>query len=109
MLSVIFQICRFYLLSLEYQIIFHILKIVVACDEQIISNGQISYDKGKPGGNRLPRGTIATFSCDSGYSLSGSSISICDCSGNWILEFPVCSREGYECKLAHGENHLQER
>ena len=36
---------------------------------------------------------MALFSCDVGFSLSGSSSSICQDSGNWSQETPTCGNE----------------
>ncbi|KAL4230224.1 Sushi [Mactra antiquata] len=35
--------------------------------------------------------TMATFTCDNGYTLKGSSILICDIAGRYLLEEPTCS------------------
>ena len=42
----------------------------------------------------LSSGTIATYSCDSGYSLVGSSSRICLSSGSWNGSQPYCQRQG---------------
>ena len=43
--------------------------------------------------SKYPVDTMATFSCDEGFSLSGSSSSICQDSGNWSQETPICGNE----------------
>ena len=37
-------------------------------------------------------GTVATYSCDVGYSLSGDSERTCQGSGMWSGAVPVCNR-----------------
>ena len=42
----------------------------------------------------LSSGTIATYTCYSGYSLVGSSSRICLSSGSWNGSQPYCQRQG---------------
>ena len=36
-------------------------------------------------------GSIASYSCDTGYNLVGSSTSVCPADGEWSGEIPVCT------------------
>ena len=35
-------------------------------------------------------GTVASFSCSSGFSLSGSESTICEISGHWMEQNQMC-------------------
>ena len=69
---------------------------LVACAHIRLDNGEVNYD-----GSRVPFAftdkysvdTVATFSCNPGYSLSGSSSSICQDSGTWDPQPPTCDNE----------------
>ena len=47
-------------------------------------NGQVSTSSGTTFGSR------ATYTCDTGYTLSGSQIRTCGADGVWTLITPVC-------------------
>ena len=55
------------------------------------SNGGRTYNKNAVGG-RYPVDTVVTFTCNSGYSLSGSSTRKCQTSGHWNNNSPTCNR-----------------
>ena len=55
------------------------------------SNGGRTYNKNAVGG-RYPVDTVVTFTCNSGYSLSGSSTTKCQTSGQWNNNSPTCNR-----------------
>ena len=57
---------------------------VVTCMSLSLENGQISYNDTKVN-NEYHVDTVATFTCNYGYSLSGSE------SGNWNKETPTCN------------------
>ena len=50
-----------------------------------ITGGRVDYD-----GTTL--GSVATYQCDSGYSLSGNVQRVCRSDGNWNGSVPVCVR-----------------
>ena len=54
-------------------------------EERIIRRGGFSFVF------VYPIGTVATFSCQSGYSLSGSSTRTCGSSGSWTSQSPSCN------------------
>ena len=56
-----------------------------------LSNGNINYNMGPLGGRRRVN-TVATFSCDSGYSRSGPSSRTCQSSGNWNRQAVTCNQ-----------------
>ena len=47
-----------------------------------LENGDTAYNESDINGE-YPVGTMASFSCSSGFSLSGSDSSICQMSGHW--------------------------
>ena len=55
--------------------------------------------------NKYHVNTMATFSCDNGYSISGSDSSICQDSGIWDPQTPTCGNE-IKSKLCLHENCL---
>ena len=77
-----------------YRFIYHIYYIcdniiAVTCEDLNLENGKISYNE--PPGHFVD--TVASFSCDYGFSLSGSSSSTCENSGSWNHQAPAC-RQG---------------
>ena len=80
-----------------------------------IENGQVNYNaSGVTNGNSKYYyvDTMASFSCNFGYSLSGSDSSICQISGGgtWNPHIPICI-QGDEittlfCLLVSHWNHL---
>ena len=63
---------------------------VVTCISLSLENGQISYNDTQVN-NEYHVDTVATFTCNYGYSLSGSESSRCATSGNWNKETPKCN------------------
>ena len=58
-----------------------------------ISNGRVMYDRARVSVNGgWPVDTVASFSCNSGYSRSGSSSRTCQTSGNWNQQNPTCNQ-----------------
>ena len=43
------------------------------------------------GSGRYPFDTVASFSCNEGYSLSGNEEITCQTSGNWNMDPPECN------------------
>ena len=64
--------------------------VVVTCSAPNLSNGQVSYSTNVVSG-RYTVDTVANFSCNHGYTLSGSSSRICQTSGNFESPIPICS------------------
>ena len=54
-------------------------------------NGQITYNKQLVGG-RIPWKTVATYTCNSGYSRDGGSASTCRNTGVWQGLSPTCKK-----------------
>ena len=70
---------------------------LVACARLHLDNGEVNYEGSIVTYDyyvsKYNVGTMATFSCDSGYSLSGSSSSICQADGTWNPQTPTCGNE----------------
>ena len=64
---------------------------VVTCVSLSLPNGRVSYNRGAING-RYPVDTVTSFSCNSGYSRSGSSSRICQTSGDWNQQTPKCNK-----------------
>ncbi len=60
-----------------------------ACaDLPSLPNSEITYSGGST--NSRPMRTIATYTCTSGYTLSGDTAKTCGSDGQWIGSDPVC-------------------
>ena len=59
------------------------------CPPLSLENGRVSYNRNAINGRR-PIGTVATFSCNTGYTRVGTSSNTCQNSGNWQRYIPVC-------------------
>ena len=68
-----------------------------SCPALSLSNGKVTYSKDE-NGVRYYVGTKATFSCNSGYSRSGSSSRTCQSSGNWNGQTPTCNESKYKLR-----------
>ncbi len=63
-----------------------------ACsDLPLLMNGDITYEAGVV--DSRPINTIATFTCDNGYSLTGGSFRVCQNDGTWSGTVPTCQCE----------------
>ena len=56
-----------------------------------MSHGEVSYNRSPVNGRYLV-GTMASFSCNYGYTRSGSASRTCQTSANWNGEMPTCSQ-----------------
>ena len=65
---------------------------VVTCTSLTLTNGAVSYNSHPASVARYPVDTVATFSCNHGYSLSGSTSGTCQTSGNWNQATPTCNQ-----------------
>ncbi len=60
-------------------------------------NGGITYTGGLV--NSRPINTIATFTCDNGYTLTGGSARACQNDGTWSGSAPTCQCKLVQCTL----------
>ena len=68
--------------------------IVITCsDLPSLTNGIINYSGGGSTNSR-PVDTVATYTCDTGYTLNGGSTRTCG-SGVWSGLAPTCQRKIY--------------
>ena len=59
----------------------------VDCGSLTVPNGKVSTSSGTTFMN------TATYTCDDGYTLNGTSTRTCQASGTWSLTAPTCDRE----------------
>ena len=64
-----------------------------------LNNGEVSYNKSPVNNGRYPFNTQASFTCNSGYRLEGSSSSTCQGQGSWNNDIPTCTRGNDKMKL----------
>ncbi len=65
---------------------------VVTCSDLTLTNGNIVYSKEPP--NNRPIYTVATHTCDTGYTLTGgSSNRFCIGGGKWVGSALTCESE----------------
>ncbi len=66
--------------------------IVITCsDLPTLTNGIIVYSAGSP--DSRPVDTVATHTCDTGYTLSGDTIRTCESDGSWSGFASTCQRK----------------
>ena len=62
------------------------------CPDLIVpANGMISYNMGTA--SLRPVDTVATFTCDTGYTLTGGTTRVCASGGVWSGSPPTCQRK----------------
>ncbi len=63
-------------------------RFTATCDDLILSNGAVIYSL-----STIPRleGTVASFSCNTGYTLSSTTTRTCQSDRQWSESTPVCS------------------
>ncbi len=60
------------------------------------TNGDINYGGGDGSTGSRPVDTVATYTCNTGYTLNGGSTRTCESGGSggvWSGSAPVCERE----------------
>ena len=65
----------------------------VVCSELDLENGQVNYNESAEFIKLYYPGTMASFTCDEGYTLSGSPTSICQADGNWDQTSSHCGNK----------------
>ncbi len=65
---------------------------IVTCSALIsLTNGDIDYGGGSP--DNRPVDTVATYTCNPGYTLIGDSTRTCGSDGVWSGSDPICQRK----------------
>ena len=62
----------------------------IQCDNSSTDNGNVSCTSGKVGVGYT--GDTCSFTCNTGYELTGSDTRICQSDGNWSGSDSMCSR-----------------
>ena len=78
---------------------FYYVFIVVTCAallNKLQNKLQINYNQQKRPDGKYPVYTVATYTCNDGYVLSGSDSNTCQTSGDWQQGNPNCNR-GIKC------------
>ena len=60
-----------------------------------LSNGSVLILDGLVMYNGTVEGAVATYQCNSGYTLSGNAERVCQSDGNWNGIIPQCTRSKY--------------
>ena len=55
------------------------------------TNGMIGYNMGTA--SPRPVNTVATYTCDTGFTLNGDTTRTCGSDGVWSGSYPTCQRE----------------
>ena len=71
---------------------------IVTCEALSLVNGQIDYTESSLTNGEYPVDTVATFTCDFRYFLSGSESVTCQISGEWNAKTSICKSN---CFNAH--------
>ena len=77
---------RLYIIKL----ISYLQKIDPTCEALSLVNGQIDYSDSALTAGEYPVDTVASFTCDFRYYLSGAGSITCQTSGKWNAESPMC-------------------
>ena len=64
----------------------------MTCAVLNIENGKVSYNESVLPNKGYPFGTMASFTCNCGYSLSGMEPTTCRFFGHWCWEPPTCNQ-----------------
>ena len=65
---------------------------VVTCETLNLENGNVSYNESLIPNKGYHVGTMASFTCNSGYCLTGLELSICQSFGHWCWGPPICKQ-----------------
>ena len=65
------------------------------CPRHTLSNGTVTYSMS----DHPPVGTVVTYSCDTGYDLTGSRMRICVDGIGWTGSSPACNSERRKLKF----------
>ena len=71
--------------------------ITTCLDLTVQANGMISYNIGTA--SQRPVGTVATYTCDTGYTLIGGTTRTCVNGGVWSGSVPTCQRKWNICTV----------
>ena len=66
--------------------------IAVNCGNISVANAEISFSRPRASGGGYSVGTVASFTCKYGYSLSGTDSRTCQASGFWTQFNPACNQ-----------------
>ena len=79
----------------------YILKIyfAVICQILILDNGDNNYNGATATNEGYTVDTIVSFTCNYGYTLSGSNSTTCQNSGLWNQETPTCDQGNVRIRL----------
>ena len=64
--------------------------VVVTCTALSLENGELDYNKSSVTNGEYPVDTMAYFMCNYGYATSGAHSTVCQTSGTWDEETPIC-------------------
>ncbi len=71
---------------------------LTTCPDLIVpANGMISYNMGIA--SLRPVNTVATYTCDTGYTLNGGTTRTCGSGGSWSGSAPNCVGEFCGCTV----------
>ena len=64
----------------------------VTCEALNLENGEVTYNESVVSNRGYPFGTMASFTCNCGYSLSELEPVTCRIFGHWCWEPPTCNQ-----------------
>ena len=67
---------------------------LVTCSTLNLENGVVNYNLAAVAGG-YPVYTVASFTCNDGYTRSGASSSTCKTSEQWNMNKPTCKKSNY--------------
>ena len=85
------SVFHWYLKRKVYLIVIDLIFCSVTCSSLSLGNGAVTYNLAAVAGG-YPVYTVASFTCNSGYSRSGASSSTCQTSGQWSMNKPICNQ-----------------
>ena len=63
---------------------------VATCVALSLENGEIDYNDSSVTNGEYPVDTMVHFMCNYGYATSGAHSTVCQTSGTWDQETPIC-------------------